>query len=118
MRYALVDNNIAVQVIGVNPFTVIAEEFAKKFIECPDNVQCNWRLIDGVWTAPPAPTEAQIASEVRAMRDAILATTDWTQMPDVPQATKDKYITYRQALRDVPSQAGFPLNVAWPTKPE
>lgn len=118
MKYALVDNGIAVQVIGVDPFTVINESYARLFIQCPDEVQCNWRLTDGVWTRPPGPTNAQIAAEVRSMRDSILASTDWTQMGDVPQAVKDKYTTYRQALRDVPQQAGFPREVTWPTKPE
>jgi len=117
MRYALVDNGIAVQVIGVDPFTVITEEYAKKFIECPDAVQCNWRLADGVWSPPPAPTDDQIASQVRATRNSLLASTDWTQASDVPQAVKDKYTTYRQELRDVPSQTGFPREVTWPTKP-
>ena len=54
----------------------------------------------------------------RANRDRLLAATDWTQMPDVPQATKDKWASYRQALRDVPQQAGFPDNIQWPVKPE
>jgi hypothetical protein len=52
------------------------------------------------------------------MRNALLSETDWTQMPDTPQATKDKWAPYRQALRDVPQQPGFPENIQWPTKPE
>lgn len=58
------------------------------------------------------------AAQAREKRDAELAATDWTQMPDVPQATKDKWAPYRQALRDVPQQAGFPDNIQWPSKPE
>ena len=57
------------------------------------------------------------AVEVRSERNAKLAATDWTQVADTPQATKDKYSTYRQALRDVPSQAGFPWTVTWPDAP-
>lgn len=56
--------------------------------------------------------------KMRSERNALLAATDWTQMPDVPQATKDKWAPYRQALRDVPQQAGFPDNIQWPVKPE
>ena len=52
---------------------------------------------------------------VRNQRDSLIAATDWTQLPDVPQATKDKWVPYRKALRDVPQQAGFPFNVVWPT---
>jgi len=53
---------------------------------------------------------------VRQDRDTLLAETDWWAMSDrtMTQAETD----YRQALRDVPAQAGFPENVTWPTKPE
>ena len=54
--------------------------------------------------------------EIRETRDVLLAETDWTQNPDVPSTTKEKWQTYRQALRDVPSQSD-PYNITWPTKP-
>ena len=54
--------------------------------------------------------------EIREKRDDLLLETDWTQNPDVPEATKSKWQTYRQALRDVPSQSD-PYNITWPTKP-
>ena len=54
--------------------------------------------------------------EIREKRDVLLAETDWTQNPDVPSTTKVKWQTYRQALRDVPSQSD-PYNITWPTKP-
>ncbi len=56
--------------------------------------------------------------ELRNKRDQLLAATDWTQAADIPQATRDKYAAYRQALRDVPQQPGFPDNIQWPVKPE
>jgi hypothetical protein len=56
--------------------------------------------------------------QVRAIRDALIAKTDWTQSPDVPDAVREKWLPYRQALRDVSSQPGFPLDVVWPTPPE
>ena len=55
------------------------------------------------------------ANEARAMRDSLLAATDWTANSDVTMS--DAMREYRQALRDVPSQAGFPDNVTWPVKP-
>ena len=58
----------------------------------------------------------RMAAQVRAERNAKLAATDWTQGADTPQATKDKYAPYRQALRDVPAQSGFPNTVVWPTQ--
>tara|TARA_B000000557_G_scaffold95709_1_gene77267 strand:- start:36 stop:404 length:369 start_codon:yes stop_codon:yes gene_type:complete len=54
--------------------------------------------------------------EIREKRDDLLLETDWTQNPDVPDATKAKWQSYRQALRDVPSQSD-PYNITWPTKP-
>jgi hypothetical protein len=51
------------------------------------------------------------------MRNALLTYSDWTQMPDAPLANKDAWRVYRQALRDVPSQEGFPFNVQWPAAP-
>ena len=64
-----------------------------------------------------AALDAQQAESVRSTRDARLAETDWTQVADAP-VDKAVWATYRQALRDVPSQAGFPWDITWPAKPE
>jgi len=65
---------------------------------------------------PPPPKTIEEESEiVRQRRDQLLYTTDWTQAFDIPQETKDKWIPYRQSLRDIPQQAGFPYNVTWPS---
>lgn len=57
---------------------------------------------------------------VRYERDFILSRSDWTQMPDAPLTDEKRaeWTTYRQELRDVPSQEGFPWDVIWPTPPE
>ena len=56
------------------------------------------------------------ASDVRNERNKLLSDTDWWAVSDrtMTQAETD----YRQALRDVPAQSGFPQNVTWPTQPE
>jgi len=54
------------------------------------------------------------ADKVRKERDVLLASTDWTQVFDSP-VNKDSYAVYRQALRDIPQQNGFPHNVTWPS---
>jgi hypothetical protein len=54
----------------------------------------------------------------RLQRDRLLAETDWTQLVDVPEATKAQYAAYRQQLRDITSVTGFPDACEWPTKPE
>ena len=57
------------------------------------------------------------AEELRGARNSELLATDWTQLSDVSDTIKNKYKTYRQQLRDLPSVDGFP-NVDMPTKPE
>lgn len=56
------------------------------------------------------------ASLVRLARNKKLADCDWTQLAD-STADKPAWAVYRQALRDVTAQAGFPWNVTWPTEP-
>lgn len=51
---------------------------------------------------------------VRAERNRLLAESDWTQLPDVPTATRQAWATYRQALRDITKQPD-PLNIVWPS---
>lgn len=58
----------------------------------------------------------QIGYNKRQERNALLAETDWWAVSDRTMTQAE--IDYRQALRDVPAQAGFPENITWPTKPE
>jgi hypothetical protein len=86
------------------------------------------RQPDGSWAqellqVPISGAEYQtnFANVVRAMKDgrnAMLRDCDWTQAADVNLPNKAAWATYRQALRDVPNQPGFPFNVVWPTIPE
>jgi hypothetical protein len=59
------------------------------------------------------------ADAVRADRNARLTVCDYRMMPDYPQpaAARDEWTAYRQALREVPKQKGFPDNVKWPSFP-
>lgn len=56
------------------------------------------------------------AGAMRSMRNQRLQACDWTQLADSP-VTGSEWSVYRQALRDVPSQAGFPWNITWPSEP-
>jgi hypothetical protein len=60
-----------------------------------------------------------LAAEARNKRDELLAKTDKTQIPDSPlsDGTRAEYQAYRQLLRDIPEQPGFPYEVTWPEKP-
>ena len=53
---------------------------------------------------------------IRTKRNALLAASDWTQVADAP-VDQVAWATYRQALRDVTDQVGFPENVDWPVEP-
>jgi hypothetical protein len=81
------------------------------------------QVVDGVTTtaaeqevAYKASKDAEQAKSVRASRDAKLAETDWTQVADAP-VDKAVWATYRQALRDITAQSGFPWTVTYPDKP-
>ena len=83
------------------------------------------KMIDGEWVAPTqAELDAAAAATVRMKRDALLAgevdpvatnALRWAAMTD---AQRQAWSDYRQALLNVPQQAGFPHNVTWPSKPE
>jgi len=65
--------------------------------------------------------DAEQAESVRTQRGEKLKECDWTQVADaLLDAPVDKaaWATYRQALRDVTAQAGFPWTIDWPTQPE
>ena len=63
-----------------------------------------------------AAKDAAQATAVRADRDRRLADSDWTQVADSP-VDQAAWAAYRQGLRDVPAQAGFPWDITWPVKP-
>ena len=60
--------------------------------------------------------DAEQAKSVRTTRDEKLKATDWTQVADAP-VNKTVWATYRQALRDLTKENGFPWDMAWPTEP-
>jgi hypothetical protein len=60
--------------------------------------------------------DAAQATAVRADRDRRLADSDWTQVADAP-VDKEVWATYRQELRALPEQTGFPWDITWPVKP-
>ena len=55
------------------------------------------------------------AEQFRYIRDDLIAETDWWAVAD--RTMTDAETTYRQALRDIPAQEGFPTTITWPTKP-
>jgi len=67
--------------------------------------------LDAMMYSPP-PTEGQI----RNQRDNLIAATDW--WATAYRTMTAEQTAYRQTLRDITDQAGFPTDITWPTKPE
>ena len=59
-------------------------------------------------------------SEIKTKRKQMLIDSDWTQLPNGPLTSEQQqqWAIYRQNLRDIPQQSGYPFNVVWPTPPQ
>ena len=62
--------------------------------------------------------DEQQSNIIRMQRNKLLAECDWTQLKDTTQQISETWVSYRQALRDIPLQSEFPWTIAWPVKPE
>ena len=88
--------------------------------ESPDNVGDE---SSGIGSIAIVLTDAEydtvLAASARQKRDRIIAATDYLVTPDCPIEPDRlaKVKTYRQALRDIPEQSGFPRTITWPEKP-
>jgi len=80
-----------------------------------------WNTDTNVWDVfeDDSPAISLSTEEISMMerfeRDKLIAETDWWATSD--RTMTDAQTAYRQALRDVPEQAGFPNDITWPTKP-
>ena len=85
----------------------------------PPHPKAIWNGSAWDMTAANAAIRAEKAASVREERDRLLAESDWTQLPDAPitASMKTAWATYRQNLRDITAQQGFPDNVVWPVAP-
>lgn len=70
--------------------------------------------VDGAWVERQP--VAQLAEEARDKRNALLTASDYTQLADSPR-DKQSWAVYRQALRDITGQVGFPETIVWPVAP-
>jgi hypothetical protein len=55
---------------------------------------------------------------IKAQRNQLLQQSDWTQLSDISAETKALWEPYRQALRDITDQPGYPYDIVWPTPPQ
>ena len=78
--------------------------------------------VNGAWVLPYVVEEQpleQAERNIRSRRDNLLQDTDWIVIKSYERGENipAEWELYRQALRDITAQAGFPYSVEWPTKP-
>ena len=97
VRVEFDDNGIPVEYRNPSDFNVTWAQITSKKSDLESSRDLEWR-------------------EDRQVRNELLGDVDWTQFPDVPETTRNKFQTYRQELRDITTQSD-PSNITWPTKP-
>ena len=85
-------------------------------IEAPSRIDGPCEVVNGQIVPLTVDQAAIDARQARMQRNYLLTASDWTQVVDAP-VDQSAWATYRQALRDVPDQAGFPNNITWPEPP-
>lgn len=108
MSYLCVD--VDGNFLGVFSERKIAPENSMQVNTPPEDGRQKWDGEKWYW-----PTDV-LSIEARTKRNALLASSDWTQVADAP-VDQAAWATYRQALRDITIQAGFPEQINWPEAP-
>lgn len=89
---------------------------------CNTRGDCSIQQVDGGYQIiqNPEPDDSMVAKAIRDKRDNLIGETDYYLMPDYPSNPQnlEELKAYRQALRDVPKQEGFPRDVRWPNVPK
>lgn len=89
---------------------------------CNTRGDCSIQQVDGGYQIiqNPEPDDSMVAEAIRDKRDNLIGETDYYLMPDYPSNPQnlEELKVYRQALRDIPKQEGFPRNVRWPDVPK
>lgn len=108
MKYAIIENGIVTN-IALADAPLADNWIASEVARIGDKYE------NGQFVTPPPNTELEAAA-ARARRNGMLSASDWTQLTDAPVDSL-AWANYRQALRDVPEQPGFPLDIVWPVAP-
>ena len=109
--------NGAMRVDGWKPHN----EDTEKLVPCAPYVENDRVYVVRVEPITQADTDSKNqlkADEVRTERNQKLAESDWTQLPDAKTTVNaETWASYRQQLRNITEQPGFPWNVEWPVRP-
>jgi hypothetical protein len=116
-RYAVIENGKVVNIAVATP------EFADEqgWVICPDGVGIGWSFDGFDEPLPPPPDTEGEAARVRAQRNTLLVESDVMVLPDrwavMTPEQQTAWAAYRQTLRDITAQDGFPWAVQWPVQP-
>jgi hypothetical protein len=117
MIVAYILNDEIVNMIEVESLESFTPPFGSLEI-VPEGVWIGFVKYDGVWKLKQETAVAQAT----AKRKSLLDSSDFIMIPDVynklTEEQKSEWVTYRQALRDITEQAGYPWAIQWPTKPQ
>ena len=125
MIYAYVNSNNYVQFVQQNGDKRVIEGLTVVVLDeqlpASPNLNYSYNIISKQWE--DARSEQQkyndAAQLIISQRDKLLYASDWTQIPNNPLTAEQQtaWATYRQELRDITAQSGYPFNVIWPTPP-
>lgn len=117
--------NISIQVIPEgctiselksDPLTQYIKNNSTKNIPPKPSFECDFDFVNEVWV----PSFDKQSEDIKSKRNSLLYQSDWTQIPNTPLTAEQQqsWADYRQQLRDITSQSGYPFNVVWPTPPQ
>lgn len=97
----------------------IYKDIGIAFGDWDNELKTRFGIIEEEYNPEDEMTDEELASRVRMRRDSLISRTDFYVQPDYPSdpVGLEAVKAYRQALRDIPEQSGFPRNVQWPAMP-
>jgi len=109
------DGNFIIE-IATNPATQYIKNGEIVNIPPKPDYASHFDYVSGQWIGDSAIQEQNVISR----RNGLLYSSDWTQLPNGPLTAEvqQQWAVYRQQLRDITSQSGYPFNVIWPTPPQ
>ena len=110
MRFAIIEDGVVANI------AIADAPLADNWLEIEGMADIGWTY-NGVSFAPLPVDLTALAASAREKRNVLLQQSDWTQVADAP-VDQSAWAVYRQALRDITAQAGFPETINWPVAPE
>lgn len=113
--FGSIDCEVEHPVYGWIPFTACAEDCEEQGRNLYAKIMADGDIAP--YVPDSEPTTEELAAAVLLERDYKLRQSDWSQLLDTPDETRASWGVYRQGLRDLPLQVGFPHEFVWPEEP-